>query len=214
MPSRRNGPVSSNVRPPEFGPCHCTNQRKSEKRLVNVALNWHLLDWMPDETWTKKTLPKILDLGLKPYDLRRSVYVIRLNGDYCIDYPWGESPTLYIGEGTFSQRINSHRTWVTELKELVGDFSFQVRIAIPRVRNNADAYLDCEAALIERFSKKFGTAPLWNKQYESRRNNYKYNQKQIDLAICKGSGAKYKWAIRPMKSSPFHRNFLRTHVEA
>ena len=182
--------------------------------LVNVALAWNTIDWMPDETWTKKTLPKLQDLGLRAFDLRRSVYVIRLNGDYCIDYPWGESPTLYIGEGTFSQRINAHRSWVSELKELVGDFSFQVKIAIPRVKNNPHAYLDCEAALLERFGDKFGTAPLWNKQYESRKNNYVYNQKQIDQAISKGSGNKYKWTIKPMKSSPFHQNFLKTHRDA
>ena len=181
--------------------------------MVNVPLNWHKIDWMPEDTWKKITLPKILNAGINPLDLRRSVYVIRLNGDYCVEYPLGESPTLYVGEGGFGQRINAHRNWVTELRELVGKFSFQVQIAVPRVRNNTEAYLDCEAAILERFGKVFGSAPLWNKQFENRRNNYKYSQSQVDQAICKGSGAKYKWCIKPMKSSPFYRNYLKTHLE-
>lgn len=179
--------------------------------LVHVPLSWSKIDWLPVETWKKHTLPKLIEIGLNPADLKRSVYVIRLNGDYCIEYPHGESPTLYVGEGNFSQRITSHRTWVSELKELVSNFSFQVRIAVPRVRKNAEAYLDCEAALLARFGELFGSAPLWNKQFETRRNGYSYSQSQLDQALCKGSGAKYKWAIKPMKASPFYAEFMRTH---
>lgn len=179
--------------------------------MVTVALDWKRIDWMPNETWKKNILPKIKSVGLKPEDIKRSVYVIRLNGDFCIQYPNGQSPTIYIGEGNFGQRINSHRAWVKELEELVGKFEFQLRIAIPRVQNNPEAYRDCEAALIVRFGELFGTAPLWNKQYESRLNDYLYNQKQVDQAICKGSGTKYKWVIAPMRSSSFYANFRRTH---
>lgn len=180
--------------------------------MVHVPLPWTKIDWRPDETWNKQTLPKLVEAGVKPFDLKRSVYVIRLNGDYCVEYPNGESPTLYVGEGNFSQRISSHRTWVSELTELVGDFSFQVRIAVPRVRNSPEAYLDCEAALLARFGELFGSAPLWNKQFERRRNGYTYSQSQLDQALCKGSGAKYKWAIKPMKASPFYAEFMRTHL--
>ncbi|MBN9411109.1 MAG: hypothetical protein J0H69_18350 [Burkholderiales bacterium] len=181
--------------------------------MVAVALDWKRIDWMPDETWTKKTLPKLEAVGLKEKDLSRSVYVIRLNGDFCIRYPKGESPTLYIGEGRFNQRINAHRAWVKELRELVGDFTFQVCIAVPRVRRNPEAYRDCEAALIERFDEHFESAPMWNKQFESRlKEHYEYNRKQMDQALCKRSGAKYKWSVAPMKSSPFYRNFVRTHT--
>lgn len=179
--------------------------------MAHVALPWTKIDWRPDETWKKHTLPKLVAAGVKPTDLKRSVYVIRLNGDYCVEYPNGQSPALYIGEGNFRQRISSHRTWVSELTDLVGDFSFQIRIAVPRVRNNPEAYLDCEAALLERFGELFHSAPLWNKQFESRRNGHSYSQSQLDQALCKGSGAKYKWAIKPMKASPFYAEFMRTH---
>ncbi len=180
--------------------------------MVSVALDWKRIDWMPEETWRRTTLPKLWEVGLDEKDLARSVYVIRLNGDFCIQYPTGESPTLYIGEGRFNQRINAHRAWVTELGELVGPFSFQVCIAVPRVRNNIYAYRDCEAAMIERFNHHFSSAPMWNKQFESRRNDYDYSTRQMDRAICKRSGAKYKWAVAPMRSSLFFPNFVRTHT--
>lgn len=180
--------------------------------MVHVALSWKRIDWLPHETWKKQTLPRVEAAGLKLKDLKRSVYVIRLNGNFCIDYPKGTSPTLYVGEGNFNQRINSHRKWVSELEELVGKFSFQVCIAVPRVKNNDEAYLDAEAAILGRFGERFGTAPLWNKQFESRRRNYNYAINSIDNAICKRSGAKYEWAMRPMKSSPFYSDFMRTHL--
>ena len=182
--------------------------------MVEVALDWKYIEWMPTETWKKLTLPKILDAGLSESQLKRSVYVIRLNGDFCIQYPWGQSPAIYIGEGRFNQRIIAHRSWVSELRELVGDFTFQVCIAIPRVQKNIYAYQDCEAAIIERFAERFGSAPMWNKIFEKRRNEYKYNQRQIDRAIGKRSGAKYKWAVAPMPSSMFYGNFIRTHRDA
>lgn len=72
--------------------------------MVDVALDWKSIDWLPNETWTKHTLPKLTDKGLKVADLKRCVYVIRLNGDYCIEYPNGTSPTVYIGEGCLYRR--------------------------------------------------------------------------------------------------------------
>jgi hypothetical protein len=173
--------------------------------MVDVALRWNRIDWRPGDTWKKQTLPKLIACGLKDFELRRSVYVIRLNGDYCIHYRRGQSPTVYIGEGRFSQRINSHRLWIKELEDLVKDFSFQIRIAVPRVRNSQETYRDCEAALLERFGHKFGSVPLWNKQFETRLfNNYNYNEIQMDQAICKGKGTKYKWELKPMKASRFY----------
>ena len=183
------------------------------RQTVHVALNWSAIDWHPDDTWKKATLPKLIAAGVNPKDIKRSVYVIRLNGDYAIQYPNGETPAVYVGEGNFSSRINSHRTWVTEIKELVGQFSFQVCIATPRVQKNENAYLDCEAVLLERFGAKFHSAPLWNKQFEKRKfPHHVYSQKQVDDALCKRSGAKYKWALMPMRSSPFYRSYGKTHL--
>lgn len=53
---------------------------------------------------------------------------------------------------------------------------------------------------------------MWNKQFESRRNSYVYNERQMDQALCKRSGAKYKWAVAPLKASGFYENYVRTHL--
>jgi hypothetical protein len=85
---------------------------------------------------------------------------------------------------------------------------------VPRVRNSPDTYRDCEAALIYHFWEKFGSAPLWNKQYESRLFDYEYNHRQMDQALCKRSGAKYRWAVAAMPSPDFYKNYVRTHSNA
>lgn len=170
---------------------------------------------MPGDSWLKKTLPELKALGLTISDLERSVYVIRLNGEYCIDYPKGTSPTLYVGEGNFHHRIIKHKDWVKELKELVGKFSFQVCIAVPRVKNSIVAYRDAEAAILQRFGKRFGSAPLWNKQFETRCcPNYEYSDKSINDVINKRSGSRYQWALRPMNSSPFYYYYQKTHLSS
>lgn len=182
-------------------------------KLVHIPLGWSRIEWQPGYTWIKNTKPNLISAGVDPNQLDRCVYVIRLNGDYAIAYPGGETPVVYIGEGNFSSRINSHRKWVSGLQDLVGEFTFQVCIAFPRVRNNEYAYQDCEAALLDRFKKKFKSAPLWNKQFEKRRSkHYLYNERQMDESLCKRSGAKYKWALRPMPSSEFYRDYERTHL--
>jgi hypothetical protein len=183
--------------------------------MVHVALNWIRLNWMPDDSWTEKTLPELQKKGVKLADLKRSVYVIRLNGEYCIDYPTGTSPTLYVGEGNFRSRIRKHKEWTDELTDLVGKFSFQVCIAIPRVKKNEFAYQDAEAAILDAFGLRYGSAPLWNKQFEKRRcHHYNYAPKSISDVIGKRSGSRYEWALRPMTSSPFYENFKRTHRDA
>ena len=53
--------------------------------MVQVALNWKYIEWLPNETWKKQTLPKLEEVGLRINELKRSVYVIRLNGDYCMN---------------------------------------------------------------------------------------------------------------------------------
>lgn len=182
------------------------------KRPVHVTLNWTVIDWHPEDTWVKRTLPALVNAGVDTDNIDRSVYVIRLNGDYAIDYPNGESPAVYIGEGNFGSRINSHRKWACELNELVGKSLFQVCVATPKVQNNLNAYRDCEAALLDRFGEKFQSAPLWNKQFESRLfPHHVYSRQSLDYAICKRSGAKYKWAVRPMRSSSSYQSYGKTH---
>lgn len=120
---------------------------------------------------------------------------MRLNSDFCLNYLGRTSPAIYMREGNFFQHANSHRKWESELKDLVGKFSFQVFIANPRVQGNLDAYRDTEAIHIDYFINNHGATPLWNKQCERKGClHYSYSEPSIREALNKRSGAKYKWA--------------------
>lgn len=178
---------------------------------VNISLDWASIEVNPTDTWEKVIVPRLAEVGVKPESLSRSVYVIRLNGNFCIEYPWGVSPVLYIGEGNFKQRVTSHRAWIGELEELVGQFSFEVRIATPRVKNNNIAYRDCEAYMIDRFGELFGSAPLRNAQFETRLcPHYVYNQAKVDKALQIGRGRRFQWAFKPMPASGFYKLYHKT----
>lgn len=180
---------------------------------VTVALDWTVVHWDAAETWNKTLLPRLLDAGLKESELPRCVYVIRLQGIFAIAYPEGESPTVYVGKGRIGQRLQSHKKWASELRELVGVTEYQLCVAAPRVKNQPNTYTDCEAAVIQRFRQRYGSAPLWNKKVERRRyHHHHYSQRKIDYAIGQRSGARYKWALQPMRASPFYVSYQKTHV--
>ncbi|RDZ27859.1 hypothetical protein [Lysobacter silvisoli] len=180
---------------------------------VSVALNWTCVEWHPEDTWTRDLLPRLVEAGAYAPYLARAVYVIRLAGNFAISYPKGDTPAVYVGEGSFGSRIQSHKRWASQLEELVGEFQFEVCVATPRVRNCPTTYLDCEAVVLQRFRDRFGSAPLWNKQIERRRHpHHEYSQRKLDYAISKRSGARYHWALKPLPSSPFYASYQRTHV--
>jgi len=180
---------------------------------VTVPLIWTCVEWHPDETWGKTLLPRLVERGADKNRLDRSVYVVRLAGNFAISYPAGESPVAYVGEGSFGSRISSHKKWARLLEELVGEFMFEVCVATPRIKNQENTYLDCEAVLLQRFGERFGSAPLWNKQFERRRfPHHQYSRDKLDYVLGKRSGAKYHWALKPMKSSPFYQSYLKTHL--
>jgi hypothetical protein len=182
-------------------------------KSVQVELSWTCVNWHPDETWGKVLLPRLIQAGASEKEMNRSVYVVRLAGNFTVAYPIGDSPAVYIGEGSFGRRISSHKSWAHKLEELVGEFSFQVCVATPRVKKQPTTYRDCEAAILKRFGERFGSAPLWNKQFERRRfEHHEYSTRKIDYVIGKRSGAKYHWALQPLKSSPFYDSYRKTHV--
>jgi hypothetical protein len=180
---------------------------------TKVKIIWNWLDWQPGHTWGRNILPQLSDLQIQEQQLYRCVYVVRANGMFAIQYPNGISPTLYIGEGNFKNRIIQHKNWLRPLIELVGEFSFQVGICFPRVKKNFYAYQDFEAALLIEFRDIYGCAPLKNLQMEKRRANYEYvSREEVKSAIMIGKGVRYHWALVPMKSSPFHDSYWKTHI--
>ncbi|MDQ7735446.1 hypothetical protein QT231_22320 [Halomonas sp. SpR1] len=182
------------------------------QKIITVPLSWTCVSWHPSESWSKDVKPRLIEKGANENYLNRSVYVIRLAGKFAISYPGGDSPTIYVGEGSVGLRISSHRKWANKLTDLIGDYDFQICVATPRVKNQPDTYLDCEAAVLQRFGERFGTAPLWNKQFERRRFlHHHYSQDKLDYVIGIRRGARYHWALKPMKSSFFHDSYYRTH---
>lgn len=106
---------------------------------ATVKIHWSWFTIEPAETW-KTAEQKLTDVGVDLKLLPRSVYVIRLRDEFCISYPGGHSPTLYIGEGRFKARITSHRKWLSQLYELTGLIPLEVRICFPRITNNKQAH--------------------------------------------------------------------------
>lgn len=180
--------------------------------MAALNIQWHYIPLELGDT-PARLQPKLAQAGLSSEALSRSVYVIRLNEPFSIHYPTDASPVLYIGEGDFVARISAHgRSWLQNLSELVEQFGMHVAVATPRVRNNANAYRDVEAILINEFAARFGSAPLNNKQYEYARVAHDYDLAQIREPLLRGKGSRYKWAVRPLRSNEFSEVYERTHL--
>ncbi len=177
---------------------------------VKVPLAWDWLEWKPGYTWTKNIIPQLREAKVNVESLDRCVYVIRVNGIFAINYPKKISPVIYIGEGSFQQRLNRHKDWLGDLGNLVHDYSFEIGVAIPRVKNSPDAYRDCEAALILKFREMHGAAPLANRQIENRMFDYEYSERGMKEALQIGMGVRYHWAIKPMPASTLYEGYHKT----
>ena len=178
-----------------------------------VRISWNWIDWEPGFTWAKDIWPQLDESGVGEEAVERCVYVIRTNGLFAIQYPAGISPTLYIGEGNLKSRFDNHRKWLQPIRDLVGDFSFQVGVCIPRVKNNYTAYQDFEAALLQEFRSIYGCAPLKNAQMENRSRDYSYEPvEEVRSAIMIGKGMRYEWALKPMKSSALFDSYWKTQT--
>lgn len=179
--------------------------------MANITIKWNWLSWNCNQTWKRDVLPKLHADGIREPDLDRCVYVIRLNGLFAIEYPLGVSPTLYIGEGNFEQRITQHKNWLMELTDLQGDADFLIGYCFPRAPNVVNAYSDFEAMLIHEFRSIYGSAPLRNKQMEYQKGSHAFGPiSDIRSAIMTGKGVRFHWSVKPLKSSPMYDVYNRT----
>lgn len=178
---------------------------------AKVDIKWFWLILNPTETW-KTTEAKLVASGVDLKKLPKSVYVIRAADSFAIKYPYKYSPTLYIGEGRFKQRITTHRKWLTSIYDLAGEFPLEVAICFPRVRNNTIAHREFEAHLLNRFQKQYDSLPLRNKNMENAQYNHMYQKQATSEVLGPGKGKKYKWALEPLKANIFYNDYVRTHV--
>jgi hypothetical protein len=181
--------------------------------MAYIKLNWKSFEWKSDHKWKNDILPKLESIDIKENELDRSIYVLRLQKLFLIEYPKGLSPVIYIGEGNFKSRIESHsKIWLQNLDEIIQDFGLKIYISTPRVKNNTTAYKDVEAILIEEFSNIYGTAPLNNKQYENNKINHNFDITDIKEPLKIGKGFRYKWSIKPLKTNLFYDSYNKTHL--
>jgi hypothetical protein len=179
--------------------------------MAVIKIKWKYIEWKLGYKWSSDILPQLDNLGLTEEMIERAVYVIRCAGTFAVDYPIKPSMTLYIGEGNFKQRIVQHKNWLNEIREIVGDFPFEIALSIPRAKNNQFVYKDMEADLLHEFKSIHGVAPFLNKQmeYHEREHTYEpYNEFIKPLQI--GRGKKIPWAIRPLPSNQHWNNYWKT----
>ncbi len=179
--------------------------------MAVVSIKWHWIDCKPGFDWKEHIVPQLEDLGISEYDLKSSVYVIRVAGYFVIKYPKGNSPVLYVGEGNFKDRIKKHDEWLKSLNEIVHDFPFQVAFCLPKCKgNNHCKHQDTEAAVLHAFKKKYGLAPFKNKQMEYAKIDHEYApHNPFNEAFNIGKGIRYGWAIEPLPSNLYYETYHR-----
>ena len=179
--------------------------------MATIKIKWAYIEWDVGFTWAKDIVPQIQECKLNITDLNRAVYIIRTKGNFAIDYPKLPSPTLYIGEGDFRARISRHKTWLKELRELVGEFPFEIAIAIPRAKNNVFMYKEMEADLLHEFKSIYGVTPLLNKQLEYHNKEHTYlPYKEFIRPLQIGRGKRIAWGLRPLPSNRQYDNYWKT----
>jgi hypothetical protein len=153
---------------------------------------------------------------LKTYDgtaLTRCVYVLRLCGPFAIQYVNKASPTLYIGRGDLKQRVTSHLKWINELATRIQGMGFELWLCQPRVRNARNTFADFEAELLNRFYRKFGCLPMFNRRMERANRNRRYvPNKAVKACLGFGSGRAYHWALTPLPSNSGYERYSKGPV--
>lgn len=180
---------------------------------TQVTLSWKRIRFVSTDTW-KTTEDKLDEAGINLSRLRRSVYVIR-SSRFAIAYPIDNSPVLYIGEGDFQQRFESHRrSWVAALSELMTEFPLEAYVCCPRVPNNTVAHRVLEAHLLNVFKDSFGSLPLRNLQneYAAYDYNHEYDPAEVNKVLRNGRGKTFAWALKPMSRNPLYDAYEKTHT--
>ncbi len=149
-----------------------------------------------DATWEEDQW----DTSLSKVD--KGVYVIKLSGNICIQYPNKESQIIYIGRGKVRNRIKTHLTnRVTHFSESLHDIKFQIWMTEIKVPGSPNAFKDVEADLIEVFEEESGDLPIQNSKggnYHNKDHNYNAEWKmplRADPYINNG------WCIKPMSDN-------------
>lgn len=133
-----------------------------------------------------------------PFEWTRCVYVIRLAPPFCIAYGDDseiESPLIYVGSGSISQRWSDHRDWLYELGHTIPGGRYEVWVCQPRTQKNYTFYEQIEADILDFFRNKTGYLPLRNLKLEGDTGRHTYADGFFDEIIK--PDRRYAWAIYP-----------------
>ena len=146
------------------------------------------------------------------------VYVIRLMGEFAVDYPGGFSPVIYIGEGQAYSRLYNHTYWLASLMSAVPQLGVEVHIAQIARRNHDTLYQYVEADLIRWFAEDYKSLPWFNQQRErTKEQQYEYEPAASRLLrrhLGVGSGSAFLWAIKPTHNNDQHEPYAKGLVAA
>lgn len=141
------------------------------------------------------------------------VYVIRLMGEFAVDYPGGFSPVIYIGEGRAFGRLYNHANWLASLMSAIPQLGVEVHIAEIARRNHKTLYQYVEADLIRWFAEGYESLPWFNQQRErTKEEQYEYEPAATRLLqrhLGVGSGSAFLWAIKPTHNNDQHEPYAK-----
>lgn len=172
-----------------------------------------LADDQSKESLVKRLRAQIKD-GAADYQMKSSVYIVRMAGSFIIDYENCPSPVVYIGRGDSVSRLASHlKNWASDVFKWGSDTKIEIRLLRPSRKNREDYFKNVEADLIRWFSEKTGMLPLINARFEtSWEGHVDYGPSQEKLLLQSlgiGKGVRHKWAIRPMPSNKVYAKYHR-----
>ena len=169
-----------------------------------------------DEKQLLKTLRSEIRTGLVPVkgSLDRSVYVIRMTGDFVIAYEKRNSPVLYIGRGNCAQRLAAHlKNWLHEVRSFGSEVGLDIRVASPRRQKRENYFKNVEADLLRDFAKEHGALPFFNKRFERTFQGKCHHgleaRKEMRSAILIGRGNRPRWALKPTRANKAFATFLK-----
>ena len=173
-----------------------------------------------DEWWKAQEIPlvEINWRNIKRYcgersdafDWERCVYFFRLSPPLLIAYGEDgdlESPLLYVGSGTLSQRWSTHRAWLRQLGQLIPGGRYEVSVCRPRLQRTESFYKDIEADIINEFHSKTGYYPLRNRRREKAPRKHTY-EPDFFGRIFQGD-RRYFWAIYPTENNILKDSYYR-----
>lgn len=174
--------------------CIGNNWRKF-KAPVSAAVSWKEM-----KIWLAEVEEELHD---------RSVYVIRTDRPFSIVYKKKSSPVLYIGEGNFKARFRDHmKRWISDLSTHLPLLRIDVRYQPIRIKNNLVGHREVEADLLWEFASRYGSSPLFNRQFENSYKIHKYSQGFFNV-LHPGSGKGYHWGLTPLASNLNYPSFVK-----